>query len=92
MKYVKKFESFVKEAASVAASPRPDTTPSPTPTIAPPSTKPEKPSRPGKPIVRPSVDPDPKASKDKVTELDVAKRFISELNNIGESIEKYLDK
>ena len=91
MKYVKKFENFVKEATS-AASHQPTTTPSPNPTIAPPSTRPEKPSRPGKPIERPSVDPDPKAHADKVTELDVAKRFISELDNIGEPIEKYLDK
>ena len=41
------------------------------PTTAPPITKPERPVKPSKPITRPSTDPDPKAEKKKVTEMDV---------------------
>lgn len=85
MKYVKKFESFIKES-TITASPQPSVKP----TIAPPVTKPQKPVKPSKPIVRPSVDPDPKAEK--TTEMDVAKRFIEEVNAKGESVEKYLSK
>ena len=89
MKYVKKFESFIKEESTITASPEPKVKP----TEAPPITKPERPVRPSKPIVRPSVDPEPKAEKGKkVTEMDVAKRFIDELNTKGESIKKYLNK
>jgi hypothetical protein len=88
MKYVKKFESFIKES-TITASPAPTTKP----TTAPPITKPERPVRPSKPIVRPNVDSEPKAEKDKkVTEMDVVKRFIEEVNAKGESVEKYLNK
>ena len=90
MKYVKKFEKFISEA-TITASPDPATMPNPT--IAPPITKPERPVKPGKPIVRPSVDPEPKAENDKkVTEMDVAKRFIDAVNAKGESVKKYLNK
>ncbi len=84
MKYVKKFESFIKES-TITASPEPMVKP----TIAPPITKPQRPVKPSKPIVRPTVDPAPKAKK---TEMDVAKRFIEEVNAKGESVEKYLSK
>jgi hypothetical protein len=88
MKYVKKFEKFISEA-TITASPATATKP----ITAPPITKPERPTKPGKPIVRPSVDPGTKAEKDKkVTEMDVAKRFIDEVNAKGESVEKYLNK
>jgi len=87
MKYIKKFEKFINEA-TITASPAPAK-----PTTAPPITKPERPVKPGKPIVRPNVDPEPKAEKDKkVTEMDVAKRFIDEVNAKGESVKKYLNK
>lgn len=86
MKYVKKFESFIKES-SITSSPDPAVKP----TTAPPITKPERPTKPGKPITRPSVDPQPKAKK-KATESDVAKRFISEVNKKGQSVKKYLKK
>lgn len=87
MKYVKKFESFISEA-TITASPEPMTKP----TIAPPITKPERPVKPSKPITRPSVDPKPKAEEKEVTEMDVAKRFIDEVNAKGESVKKYLNK
>jgi hypothetical protein len=87
MKYVKKFENFIKES-TIVDSPQPTTKP----TIAPPITKPERPIKPSKPIIRPSVDPDPKAKKKKVTEMDVAERFIEEVNAKGESVKKYLNK
>lgn len=80
MKYIKKFEKFL-------ASPevKPD--------VAPPPVKPQRPVKPSKPITRPAVDPDPKAEKKKkVTELDVANRFIQEINDKGESVIKYLNK
>lgn len=86
MKFVKKFESFIKEAA-ITASPAPTK-----PITAPPITKPERPVKPSKPITRPSTGPDPKAKEKKVTEMDVAKRFIEEVNAKGESVEKYLNK
>lgn len=86
MKYVKKFENFIKEG-NIVASPQPEVKP----TTAPPITKPERPVKPSKPITRPSTDPDPKAEKKK-TEMDVAKRFIEEVNAKGESVEKYLNK
>ena len=88
MKFVKKFESFIREAA-MAASPEPITKPTPT---APPITKPERPVRPSKPIIRPTTDPDPKAEKEKTTEMEVAKRFIEEVNAKGESVKKYINK
>jgi hypothetical protein len=87
MKYVKKFEKFISEA-TITASPDPATMPNPT--ISPPITKPERPVKPVKPIVRPVKDPEPKAEK--VTEMDVAKRFIDEVNAKGESVKKYLNK
>ena len=90
MKYVKKFESFIKEA-TITASPQPAVRPGvANPDVAPPPTKPERPVKPSKPITRPSTDPDPKAKKK--TEMDVAKRFIEEVNAKGESVEKYLNK
>lgn len=81
MKYVKKFDRFRMDEAAPAAPPKP--------TIAPPITKPDRPAKPGKPIERPTVDPEPKAKK---TELDVANRFIEELREKGEDIEKYMNK
>ena len=84
MAYIKKFEEF-RYGGSPSTSPNP--------TIAPPITRPERPVKPGKPIIQPSVDPQPKAKdKDKkdVTAEDVAKRFISELNTKGESVKKYM--
>jgi hypothetical protein len=86
MKYVKKFEKFISEA-TITASPDPATMPNPT--ISPPITEPKKPVEPGKEkIKRPIKDPKPKA----VTEMDVAKRFIDEVNAKGESVKKYLNK
>ena len=65
MKYVKKFEDFrLNEAAPVAP---------PKPTIAPPTTRPERPVKPGKPIERPSVDPQPKAGNDTTTAPPITK-------------------
>ena len=87
MKYVKKFEKFVSESEAKAPEVMPN------PTIAPPITKPERPVKPGKPIVRPNADPDPKMEKDKkITEMDVVRRFIDEVNKKDESVEKYLNK
>lgn len=83
MKYVKKFEDFRLTEAAPAAPPKPTTTP--------PTTKPERPTKPGKPIERPSVEPDPKAKK-KTTSLDVANRFIEEMIEKEEDIEKYINK
>jgi hypothetical protein len=77
MKYIKKFESFTSAAEPVVK-----------PGTKEPPTKPARPASPSKPIVRPSTDPEPKAEK--VTELDVAKRFIDEVNKKGESVKKYL--
>lgn len=79
MKYLKKFEAFAVAEPVVK------------PGTKEPPVKPSKPSSPAKPITRPGVSPDPKAKKEKkATELDVAKRFISELNKKGESVKKYL--
>ena len=83
MKYLKKFEAFVSG---------PQTSPSVNPGIAEPGiapapTKPQRPVKPSKPITRPAVDPDPKATAE-----DVAKRFIKEVKAKGESVEKYLKK
>lgn len=78
MKYLKKFEAFAAAEPVVK------------PGTKEPPVKPAKPNSPAKPITRPSVSPDPKAEEKKVTELDVAKRFISELNKQGESVKKYL--
>lgn len=86
MRYLKKFDIFTEgaEPAVRPAPSRPATKPS----------QPTKPQRPSKPspgkIERPSVDPDPKAVK--ATEMDVAKRFISEMNKKGESIKKFLEE
>lgn len=90
MKFIKKFESFISEAA-------PSTKPAPTIAPTKPTTKPEPPTKPFRPekpgkIERPSQDPDPKAKKKKVTEYDVAARFIEEIKDKGESIEKYMKK
>ncbi|NBO22326.1 hypothetical protein EBU94_03160 [bacterium] len=83
MKYLRKFESYIKEDMSepTIAPTRPKTRP-----MGPP-TKPQKPVKPFKPVVRPSVDPEIKD----VTELDVAYRFIDELNKRGESVSDYLN-
>lgn len=79
MKYIKKFESFVSAEPAVK------------PGIKEPPVKPARPQKPSKPIVKPAVTPKPKAEKEeKVTALDVANRFISELNAKGESVEKYI--
>lgn len=78
MKYIKKFEAFVSADPVVK------------PGTKEPPVKPAKPQKPSKPIVRPDVTPKPKAEKKKTTELDVANRFISELNAKGESVEKYI--
>jgi hypothetical protein len=83
MKHIKKFETFLKESSITAD-------PATKPIVKPPLTKPERPTKPGKPITRPSVDPKPKAKK--TTESDVAKKFISEVNKKGESVKKYLRK
>lgn len=87
MAFIKKFEEFRYGGSSPATSPNP--------TIAPPITKPERPVKPGKPIIQPSVDPQPKAEKDKkkkATAEDVANRFIQEVLDKGESVEKYMGK
>ena len=82
MKFVKKFDSFIKESTETKESP----------VVTPPLTEPKRPVAPDKEkIERPSVDPDPKAEK-KVDELDVVKRFIAEVNAKGESVKKYLNK
>jgi len=84
MKHIQKFNKFFENAAPAPAKPMPGR-----PTTVP--TRPEKPQKPAeypfKPIKRPSVDPEPKAV---VTEMDVAERFIKELNKKGESVKKYL--
>jgi hypothetical protein len=85
MRFIKKFEKFLESSATAA---EPDVKP----VTKPPITKPDKPTKPGKPIVRPSVDPEPKAEQGEVTEMDVARRFVDEVNQKGESVEKYLNK
>lgn len=92
MKYIKKFETFsldlFQEEAGAEPAVRPGTKEPPV--------KPKAPTKPAKPITRPSTDPDPKAKaktnerKKKVTAEHVAYRFISELNDRGESVKKYL--
>jgi hypothetical protein len=86
MAFIKKFEEFRYGGDAPATSPNP--------TIAPPITKPERPVKPGKPIIQPSVDPQPKAEKDKkkATAEDVANRFIEEILAKGESVQKYMGK
>ena len=90
MKYIKKFEAFT--AAEPATAP-PTTKPGTKPT-----TKPNKPNKDRPSPVRrdkPSIEPDPKASKvsmKKATAESVANRFIRELNANGESVKKYLKK
>ncbi len=85
MKHIKKFEKFLENATAPSPSKPMPGAPTTVPTKP---TKPQKPQQPIKPIIRPSVDPEPKAE---VTEIDVAKRFIEELNKKGESVKKYLD-
>lgn len=83
MKYLKKFEAFV-----LGPQPSPSTEPGiAEPGIAEPPTKPHRPVKPSKPIVKPAVTPNPKATAD-----DVAKRFIQEISAKGESVKKYLKK
>ena len=88
MKFVKKFERFIKES-SIVASPKQAPV---KPGIDVP-TKPKRPTQPENPdkIETPSVNPDPKAEKE-VTEMDVVKRFRDELEETGESVEKYINK
>lgn len=78
MKYIKKFENF--KSAQPMVEPDVDV-----------PTKPARPIKPSKPIVRPSEDPEPKAKlKKKVTESDVAKRFIKDLKESGDDIKNYI--
>jgi hypothetical protein len=83
MKHIQKFKKFFENTAPAPVKPMPGK-PTTVPTRP---EKPQKPVKPFKPIVRPSVDPEPKAE---VTEMDVAERFIKELNKKGESVKKYL--
>lgn len=98
MRYLKKFDLFLEEAEP-ATKPAPSTTPG-KPTTTPDA--PGKPSRPS-PIRRdkPSVDPSPKGEKKskqnlatgkvtKVTEQDLANRFISLMKQKGEDYKKYV--
>lgn len=71
MKYLNSFDKFLESTST-----KPDVKPKTKPGVKP------RPQKPGK-IVRPSVDPDPKAE-------DVADRFISLMNKKGESVEKYI--
>jgi hypothetical protein len=50
---------------------------------------PVKPERPGEPIKRPSVNPDPLAKK-KASEDDVVDRLLKILSDEGDSIENYI--
>lgn len=87
MRFIKKFETFNEEFVMGGQ----ETKPAPT-TL--PGTKPgTKPGRPS-PIRRdkPSVNPSPKAELPKSNVEDVAKRFISELNERGEDVKKYINK
>ena len=82
MKYIKKFEKFITEGSEPLVKPK-------EPGVKP-STRPERPTRPEKTpdrVERPEEDPGPKA---KVKSLDVAERFINEINKKGESVKKYL--
>jgi len=71
MKHISNFKKFFETMVANKPAVKPTTKPTTIP----------KPKRPGK-IVRPSVDPAPKAE-------DVAKRFIALMNKDGESVEKY---
>lgn len=87
MRFIKNFEIFNEEFVGGQET----TKPSPT-TL--PGTKPgTKPGRPS-PIRRdkPSVNPQPKAELPKSSVEDVANRFISELNERGENVKKYINK
>ena len=85
MKYIKKFENFINENETAPAPAKPSTAPTTRP-----GTAPGKKDRPS-PIRRdkPSVSPDPKALKKSSAE-DVAKAFIKELSNIGDSVKNYI--
>lgn len=87
MKYIKKFESFIKEEAEPATAPTPATKPRP-------ETKPGERPNPQRPSpirrTRPSVSPAPKANLKKATELDVVNRFMQELGKSGESVKNYV--
>jgi len=93
MKYLKKFEGFLKEgAAEPATKPSPSTTPTP---AVDPGTRPERRERPS-PIRRespaPGVEPDPKAQKKnlkKAKSQDVANRFIELATEEGFDFKKY---
>lgn len=75
MRYLKKFERFTSAEPEVSPVVKPTTTP---------SIKPGKPS----PFrrIKPSVEPAPKASAE-----DVAKRFVSLMDESGEDVKKYID-
>ena len=103
MRYLKKFDLFMEEAQP-ATQPQPSTHPDRDPGVAPTTTPstPEKPSRPS-PIRRdkPSVEPGPKGQKKdkqnltagkvkKITEQDVANRFIALMKQKGEDYKKYV--
>ena len=82
MKHIRKFKSFLKEAAAVATSPKEKEKVKPkVPTKPQPPVKPQQPT-----ITQPVETPQRKA----VTEMDVVNRFIEETNEMGESVEKYI--
>lgn len=84
MRYLKTYGQFLKESVMTA----PEKTEVDVPV------KPVMPTKPVKPIIKPAVDPAPKADEseenEEVTELDVAKRFISEIEIEGDDIKKYI--
>ena len=94
MKFLKNYESFITEEAQPATKP----SPSPSPNPDTPTTEPGRRKDPGKrpsPVRRdkPDVAPGPKgteAGKKKATEEEVAERFISLMNQKGESVKKYV--
>jgi ATP-dependent Clp protease ATP-binding subunit ClpC len=77
------FEAFTFAEPATRPSPTPDVEPDVEP--APPA----KPERPGQPITRPSVDPNPLARK-KASEMEVVKRFLQILKDRKESVKKYM--
>ena len=89
MRFIKKFENFIKEGADAPA--KPTVKPTVKPTTRPEApTKPERPTRPERTpdrVERPEADPAPKAE---VKSIDVANRFIDEINKKGKSVKKYV--
>jgi hypothetical protein len=82
MKHIRKFKSFLKEAAAVATSPKEKEKVKPKV-----PTKPQPPVKPEEPTIKPSIVPAPRKA---VTEIDVVNRFIEETNEMGQSVEKYI--